>query len=348
MEGILPELRLCRKERLLNELRRCTDAKLKIRLLIVVNLFHGRSVVATATAVQVNRSTVYRVAERFRDHGESGLCDGRSHNGTRKVTEKYLAVLHGVVKGSPQDHGWQRPTWTRELLVWALFAKTRVKIHAATMSIALHRIQARRGRPKPIVRCPWSESRKKRGLREIRRLIEQLPPNEVVVYEDEVDIHLNPKIGWDWMVRGQQKEVLTPGKNVKRYLAGALDTRTGRLIWVEGERKNSALFVRLLWKLVCHYRQAKVIHVILDNFSIHSTSLVDLSLDTPAGRKIQLHFLPPYCPDHNKIERIWEDLHANVTRNHKCATIEKLMDNVRQYLVQRNRAASASTPALAA
>jgi hypothetical protein len=29
------------------------------------------------------------------------------------------------------------------------------------------------------------------------------------------------------MVRGQQKEVRTPGKNEKRYLAGALDLRTG-------------------------------------------------------------------------------------------------------------------------
>jgi len=339
MEGILPELRRCDKERLLKELQRCTDARRKTRLLIIVNLFHGRGVTATAAALQVDRSTVYRVAARFREEGESGLCDGRRHNGRRKLTDKYLTILYDTVGASPQDHGWQRPTWTRELLVRTLFTKTRVKIHAATMSIALRRIQARRGRPKPTVHCPWSESRKKRRLREIRRLVRELPVNEVAVYEDEVDIHLNPKIGWDWMLRGQQKEVLTPGKNVKQYLAGALDARTGKLIWVEGDRKNSALFVRLLWKLVCHYRRAKVIHVILDNYSIHHTSLVVLSLDTPAGSKIQLHFLPPYCPDHNKIERAWQDLHANVTRNHRCATIAKLMENVRQYLVQRNRAA---------
>ncbi len=32
-----------------------------------------------------------------------------------------------------------------------------------------------------------------------------------VFYEDEVDIHLNPKIGDDWQLRGQQKCVVTPG-----------------------------------------------------------------------------------------------------------------------------------------
>src|SRR5256885_17272656 len=108
----------------------------------------------------------------------------------------------------------------------------------------------------------------------IRRRVGPLPGNPGAVYEDEVDIHLNPKIGLDWMVRGQQKEVVTPGQNVKRYLAGALDARTGRLHWVEGERKTSALFIALLQKLLASYPKGYVIHVVLDNFRIHDSKLV--------------------------------------------------------------------------
>jgi putative transposase len=343
MEGILPELRWHDKERLLKELRCCGDVKQRTRLLVIVNLVHGRSPAVAAAVLQVHRSTIYRIAERYREQGVVGLSDGRCLNGRRKVTDKYLSILHDVVQASPPDHGWRRPTWTRELLVATLFAKTRVKIHVATMSIVLHRLRARRGRPKPTVRCPWPESRKRRRIAEIRRLVKQLPRNEVAVYEDEVDIHLNPKIGWDWMLRGQQKEVVTPGKNVKRYLAGAMDARTHQLIWVEGDRKTGELFVRLLSKLVHRYCHAKVIHVILDNYSIHSTSLVAKALNSDEGRKIRLHFLPPYSPDDNPIERTWEDLHANVTRNHRCATIEQLMEHVRQYLIQRTRAALHAT-----
>ncbi len=36
-----------------------------------------------------------------------------------------------------------------------------------------------------------------------------------VFYEDEVDIHLNPKIGAHWQVRGQQRRVVTPRQNEK-------------------------------------------------------------------------------------------------------------------------------------
>jgi transposase len=336
MDGILPEMRWCDKERVCRELQRCADARQKTWLLIIVNLIHGRGAPMTAMILQVHRSTVYRVAERFRERGLAGLRDGRTQNGPRKLTNKYLARLQDVVSASPENHGWRRPTWTRELLVATLFAKTRISIHVATMSVALKRIGARRGRPKPTVGCPWPEGRKQRCLRNIQRLVENLSSNEVAVYADEVDIHLNPRIGLDWMVRGQQKQVLTPGKNAKRYLAGALDARTHKLIWVEGDHKNGDLFVRLLRKLAGHYRQAKKIHVILDNYNIHSGSRVQLLLAGPDGQQIQMHFLPPYCPDDNSIERVWEDLHANVTRNHHCSTIEDLMANVRQYLVKRN------------
>ena len=77
--------------------------------------------------------------------------------------------------------------------------------------------------------------------------------------------------------------------------------------------------------------------MILDNYSIHHTQQVELSLETPEGQRIELHFLPPYCPDHNKIERTWQDLHANVTRNHACDDMTDLMNNVRRYLHRRSR-----------
>ena len=336
MDGIVPRIGYCDKVRLYKELRKCRDAKLKVRYLIVVNLVSGRSPRDTAKAVGVSISTVYRVAGRFRQHGEAGLVDRREENGENKLDEKYLTTLYDLVVSSPQDHGWKRPTWTRESLVETMRKKTGVKIHVATMSRALKLIGARRGRPKPTVRCPWSKSSKNRRLRKIRQLLENLPDDQVAVYEDEVDIHLNPKIGLDWMVRGQQKEVVTPGQNEKRYLAGAQNAKTGELIVVEGDSKNSLLFILLLWELVQRYPEAKKIHVILDNYSIHHTEQVKLSLDTPEGRRIELHFLPPYCPDDNTIERTWQDLHAEVTRNHTCSDINELMRHVRSFLRRHN------------
>ncbi len=73
-----------------------------------------------------------------------------------------------------------------------------------------------------------------------------------------------------------------------------------------------------------HHPKARHIHLVLDNYSIHSSRRLQVYLKKH-GDLFQLHFLPPYCPDHNKIERLWRELHANVTRNHRHPTIEGLM-----------------------
>jgi transposase len=324
------------KDQLCRQLRRCRQAGVRVRYLIVINLLNGRSAHETAEVLGVHNTTVYRVARRFRAGGIGSLWDAREDNGQTKLDERYLGTLYRVVRKTPPTYGWRRPTWTRELLVETMVRLTGVRVHVATMSRALALVQARRGRPRPVVNCPWAKAAKTRRLKAIRRLLASLPPEHVAVYEDEVDIHLNPKIGLDWMVRGQQKEAVTPGKNVKRYLAGALEVRSGQVLWVEGERKTSALFVALLSRLLRTYPEAPVIHVILDNYRIHTSKIV-LAARLAFGARIQLHFLPPYCPNDNKIERLWLDLHANVTRNHTCPTITALMREVRYYLRKRNR-----------
>jgi transposase len=335
MSTILPKLRFSVKERLHKNCRRCRDAGLKTRYLIIQLLDKGRSPEHIARNLQVNRTTVYRVAARFREQGEFGLLDRRANNGANKLTDKFLDALDRLVRGRPQDYGHLRPTWTRELLLLCLVKLGFKAVHVATLSRPLALIKARRGRPRPTVGCPWSKSRKNRRLRQIRQLVEGLPVDEVAFYEDEVDIHLNPKIGYDWMGYGQQKQVLTPGQNQKRYLAGALDVRSREVIWVEGNSKDAYLFVRLLAKLYFRYSSAKKIHVILDNYCIHDCEMVTWALLQAQGR-LKLHYLPPYCPKHNKIERLWQDLHANVTRNHTCADMDALMLEVLSYLLRRN------------
>jgi transposase len=84
--------------------------------------------------------------------------------------------------------------------------------------------------------------------------------------------HLNPRIGADWQLRGQQKPVVTLGQNEKYYLAGALNSRTGKVSYVGGNSKSSALFIRLLKHLKSTYRRAKTITLIVENYIIHKSS----------------------------------------------------------------------------
>ena len=251
---------------------RARDPGMRCRCRVVLALIRGTTPTMIAEGGLCAKSQVYRVAGRFLSGGLTGLADRREDNGARKITPAYECELLQVVEGSPQGHGYRRPTWTQELLARVLAERTGVTISVSAMSRLLGRTGVGLRRPKPTVGCPWKKRRRRRRLREIERLVMHLPADEVVLYLDEVDIHLNPKIGPDWTRRGRPKEVLTPGCNEKRYLAGAWNPRTRRLIYVEGERKNSLLFLALLYKLATKtYPNAKRIHLILDNYGIHDS-----------------------------------------------------------------------------
>jgi hypothetical protein len=121
----------------------------------------------------------------------------------------------------------------------------------------------------------------------------RLPADQMAVYQDEVEIHLNPRIGRDWMLCGRQTEVVTPGQNHRRHMAGTLDAKTGKLVWVWGEHRDSALFIDLLRALAEAYPQAEKIHLILNNCAAHDSQATTKALQTEELEHIARHFLPP-------------------------------------------------------
>jgi putative transposase len=245
------------------------------------------------------------------------------------VTEAYLTRLGELIYESPQDYGWQRTTWTRELLVRQLQTETGITVHRSHVGRLLHALGFRWKRARPVALEAVSKSTKLRHGRRIRRLLASLDDDEVALYADEVDIHLNPKIGPCWMPRGEQFEVETPGQNVKRYIVGGLNALTGEIVWVTAERKDSTAFVVWLRHVARTYEGATV-HVILDNYGVHKSRQTQQALAELGC--IVLHFLPPYSPELNRIERLWGEVHANITRNHRCKNIEELIDAVEVFL----------------
>ena len=90
----------------------------------------------------------------------------------------------------------------------------------------------------------------------------------------------------------------TPGANTKRYLAGAYNQVTGHLVWVRGKRKASELFIELCEEIASRYRGWGTIHLVVDNYGIHSSKKTNEALEALGG-KIVLHFLPSYSPEYN-------------------------------------------------
>ena len=166
----IPRLDRAARRRLIQRGRKTKDPYAALRFLMIAKLGQGLSCQQVARDLACVPSTVVKAARRFAWGGEEALLDQRAFNGKTKVDAKYLAELEGVLLSVPTELGWQRTTWTRELLGLELERRGFPRVAPCTMGRALCAIGARLRAPRPIVLCPWDRKRRLRVLAALRRL----------------------------------------------------------------------------------------------------------------------------------------------------------------------------------
>ena len=302
------------------------------RVLILLLLCEG------ASYRQLQRSLLvspWLVAEVKRDYANGGIAGVLGQQTARvRLLWWIMEVVHWLMQNTPRDFGFFRSRWSCALLALLLNERHQVHVSPETIRRKLHQAGFVWRRPRPVVgpRDPEYDLK----IRRIRRFLRQLPADKTAVFQDEVDIHLNPKIGSCWMRRGQQALVVTPGNNEKAHVAGSIHWRTGTLLLsAPGKRRDAALFVAHLDDLSRRLRSYRMIHVICDNAKFHTCRAVQECLTRHRGR-LQLHFLPKYAPQTNPIERVWWHLHETITRNHRCQTLQELINEVFDWVQKNN------------
>jgi len=317
---------------LLRHYRTAPDPALRLRAHIILLLADGWAWVAITAALFCSSRTIARWQSRFA-HGRVPALLGAPRGRRPLGGGRWVAVvIEWVTAKLPRDFGFLRSRWCCEALVILLLQVHHVSISRETVRRWLHRGGLVWRRPRPVI-GPHDPERQAK-LRRLRRLLADLPDDETAVFQDEVDINSNPKIGSMWMRRGEQAAVPTPGTNHKRYLAGSLHWRTGLLLATEaapGRGRDAELFVRHLEDLRHRLRRYRKIHVICDNARAHDCKAVREYLGR-WGDRIEVHYLPKYAPETNPIERLWWHLHDEITRNHRCRSLDELLHQVFAWL----------------
>ncbi len=330
MENSLAGMRRPIRRRLVRLIQRSRDALVVRRAMAVLSLGRGNSAAEVARETGTARSSVQRWKWLFLEQGEAGLQPRLRGPRPSTVTPTLITRLLALLEDNPPDYGYLRSTWTSELLALVLRRQHGLAIHASTVRRLLNRLEWvwRRARPTLCIRDP----RKPARMAAINRALQRAArADTAVLYVDEADVDLNPRIGALWSRRGQQVAIPTPGKNRKRYLAGALDAHRGTILYTEGESKNTDIYLRLLEAVERHYTSSvRTIYVVLDNYGIHTSRIAHAwAAHHP---RIRLLFQPAYHPWVNVIERLWKAMHDTITRNHRYTNLDRLMKAVRRFL----------------
>ena len=291
----------------------------------------GRTPTEIAAALFCSRSSIYRTVDAYR-RGELalGLATEAGAPPAPAARASLKRSLVALLKRAPQAFGWCRVRWSCACLAAELKTRRNVSLSQETVRRWLHELGYVWKRARHVARDDDPERIAK--LARIRQLIEHLLPTEALLFADELDIHLLPKLGCEWMRRGTQREIMTPGTNRKNYLAGALNFATGKVLHLVGERKNRWLFIDLLRVIdrACPATKFTKIYVVVDNYGIHKAKAVGAWL--ARHPRFELVWLPAYCPRANPIERVFGDVHDKCTRNHKRREVADLVADVKAHL----------------
>jgi putative transposase len=301
---------------------------------IVLLCAAGRSPTDIAAVLFCSRSSVYRTIRAYRqgrlgwEHDDQGWLMPPVR--TTVLLPTLRRSLLALLKAPPRAYGWCRTRWSCATLALMLQRKRGIAISAETMRRWLHEIGWVWKRPKLVAKD--DDPQRVNRLTRIRWVFEHLKRGEAIIFADELDIHLLPKVGCAWMPKGTQVSVMTPGQNQQHYLAGALDPATGTLHHCVGPRKTNALFRDLLGLLELKYPAERYtrVYVVVDNYKIHTAKAVEQWL--AAHPRVRLLFLPTYCPRANPIERAFGDVHDLCTRNHTRRHLRDLVADVEEHL----------------
>jgi transposase len=162
-----------------------------------------------------------------------------------------------------------------------------------------------------------------------------LPEQEIIYFGDSVHPSHQTRLSYGWIKKGVRKAEKMTACQKRVNLIGAINLKSQAVVIEPVEWVNVESLKQFAERLIQANPNAKKIHWILDNAGYNKSHEFT---EWISQTNIQIHYLPPYSPNLNPIERLWKIMHENITYNRyyeKFAEFKKAIidffDRIKEY-----------------
>jgi transposase len=134
-------------------------------------------------------------------------------------------------------------------------------------------------------------------------LVADTPANEPILFIDAAHPTMATKVVCGWIKKGVDKPIAQTASRTRVNIVGAIELATMNVISCRPDYVNAETTVAFFDQIKTAYPKAPKVHIILDQSGYHRSQLVR---DAALEKHIELHYLPPYSPNLNSIERLWK------------------------------------------
>lgn len=157
-----------------------------------------------------------------------------------------------------------------------------------------------------------NEQQQKEWILKYEELKKILPEKETICFMDGVHPTHNVQLAYGWIKKGVRKELPSNCGRARLNLSGIVDMISHKVVIQEDKMLNAESTMRFFQRIEEAYPDKEKIHLFCDNAKYYKNKQVQ---DYLKRSKIQLHFLPPYSPNLNPIERLWKLMKERVIYN---------------------------------
>jgi transposase len=152
--------------------------------------------------------------------------------------------------------------------------------------------------------------------------------NEPIYFMDSVHPEHQTRLVCGWILKGQQKGIAKTGRQHRLNFMGGICLDNHKIVYEQATKIDEYSIQSFFYRLRKEHPGRYNVHVILDNAGYHCSHDVQKFAEELG---IKLHYLPPYSPNLNPIERLWKIMHEHVTDNRYYETFSDFTEAINYF-----------------
>ena len=279
------------------------------------------------------RTSIYPWLREFQDKGWAALAERMAQGPEPKLTERQRQQVRRWILGKdPRQYGMDYGLWSRRI-VQTLIAE-RMQIHLGLTAVGRLLASLEITPQKPVRRAYERDPKRvQEWLRDRYPRLKQRAAElgAKIFFLDEAGFQSDPMLGRTYGLKGKTPVVKTSGRRQRIKVISAVNGRGEFWAATYDGKLDAHTFVAFLKDFL--KSQGGTIFLVLDGLAVHHAPPVQECLAGLAGR-LELHKLPPYCPDLNPDEFVWSHMKNNGVSKKPLKKNESLRQRIEEDLVK--------------